>query len=324
MKKMIIYGLLLILAVSIVAACGYGNLQKFGCIESCQEPVNIKFIIAPCMNQGAIQNNTRLAIQVSANSCQRIAQAKTLGGCEFDVYGSGIGPNEIYDYYDNPSLSSQYSFVCQNSLITCPICQGHMSCVWEAIPAYCDNTSVKVVLYSGTTMEVVQDWVDNVSFAPTIIDSDTNSSWKLDTGNFNTPYSLVIYARKAGNVSSVTSRTINFTLAETGVVFGQCYQYANNGSAYYGPDTDAFNNLFGSIGGGWTTTVLWILVILVITAIIWFTGAGNPMVMGIIGIVDMFLLIIGAYLHLISWIPVGIIFIILIIVAVTKIKDAFS
>lgn len=175
--------------------------------------------------------------------------------------------------------------------------------------AYCQNTSVRAILYYGDSNQQDSGW-STWNYQGNVIKLD-ETYWDL---NKSGDYSLKLFARF--NVSGSTWETvlINFTLAPNtsigNVYFGDCKtnSYASSPST---PD-DALNISFGGFPT-WSKSLLWSLFMFVVAFIIWFTMGesreGNNIRTATTVLIVLLLGIIGAATRLIDWTYLAVFFV---------------
>jgi hypothetical protein len=183
------------------------------------------------------------------------------------------------------------------------------SCGIDCINAYhlskCDNVSIRAVLYFGETFAQDTGWS---SF--TLPYQPSNSAFfDYLIPNTSGSYTLKVYAKSMNTSEGFATKTLNFTVVNSGgVVYGDC-KYSNSfqDSSIPFTENNAIKKFFEGFGNTWTSNFIYILFMLIIGGLLWFKmsslrGSDQGWLVASILVVECILAFIGAYIGAISWV----------------------
>jgi hypothetical protein len=253
-------------------------------------------------------------------------------------------------------MEAYYSFpVLINNLL---LLASYHATVWDDIQVQCQNVSLKAIAYYNTPYEQETVWsaygssFQMVPPDPNFVQGSGNvvkySTWgyKMDNWfdfNRSGTYSIAIFAKGAVNQTPERVALINFsvtgpqgeadiivngTVVNNGSIYGGT---TTNGTSYmsnypantYPADTDAFNTLIRSLGGNGSLIWFLLMVVMAVVILIIARQAGTYVWLAI-AVVEMLMLFLGVYIHIISWLWVVIPIVVFLIWVAGMIKDAFT
>jgi hypothetical protein len=197
---------------------------------------------------------------------------------------------------------------------------------------WCDRIAYKVEVYANAS------GVDNASQicypATCGTWSAYQNSWIPTIHIFNLNSSLVgSYTIKIFVKSEIAiglgTEIIPFETSANGHNYGECSETETPANNLASRQQDSIPVLFNS-GGSWTSTILWISLMLVVGGLIFFgiiqskTRNASPIGLGILAFIEFILLFIGVYYGFISWIWLLLLAILVVAGAWIKVKQWFA
>ena len=214
-------------------------------------------------------------------------------------------PGEIDSYIINPCIDSTWK---QNTTVSVSI---------TVVDADGDDVSARAILYEGETFEQDSGWSFNGSsgttFTHSFVANETVGSAKL-----------VLYARDDDFVTQIDEIELSISVGADGVEYGECETNVDvTTSIEEGGEEDVLeeDNMIATsvdqindvLGAGLSRGVWWLLFMVVVAVGIWVKGEGysdKSSILGVIGIVEILLFILGLKL---SFFGVGSLLIVIIL-----------
>jgi len=179
-----------------------------------------------------------------------------------------------------------------------------------------DQVSVRAILWYGNATEEQDRGWKAFAGSGTEFLFDT-SNWTIS--KFADQEQIKLYAKSNAGGDIFDTINMSFSVGETGVEYGDCYSNdlpTAETNVTTGDDalTSAVDSLkdesAGTLFSGMSSAVIWIFIMIFFSAVIWFTcgeSKASGLTLGVLGIFNFIMLIIGVYMNFISWIPIAII-----------------